>query len=148
MTHNDHSAASETETAAATKKMYYSTSEVCAMTDLDDHVLRHWEKEFSKLRPKRNSAGKRAYREKDIELIRRIKTLLYDEKFSIDGAKAKIAEERRAAANASKGRRTAAKTTGKRAVKQTGIADCGARDNETLVSIRDELVDLLGILES
>ncbi|MDR0330727.1 MAG: MerR family transcriptional regulator [Chitinispirillales bacterium] len=77
------------------KKMYYSISEVCAMTGLEPHVLRYWETEFSKLRPKKNSAGKRAYREKDIELVNQIKRLLYDEKYTLDGAKKKIAGDRR-----------------------------------------------------
>jgi DNA-binding transcriptional MerR regulator len=75
--------------------MYYSMSEVCAMTGLEPHVLRYWEAEFSKLRPKRNSADKRAYREKDIELINEIKRLLHDEKMTLDGAKKRIADDRR-----------------------------------------------------
>ena len=79
----------------AGKKMYYSISEVCAMTGLEPHILRYWEAEFSKLRPKKNSAGKRAYRDKDIELIGQIKRLLHDEKYTLDGAKKKIADERK-----------------------------------------------------
>jgi len=78
------------------KKMYYSISEVCELTGLEQHVLRYWEAEIPQLRPKKNSAGKRAYREKDIELIRRIKHLLYDEKLSIQAARQHLAEERKA----------------------------------------------------
>ena len=77
------------------KKMYYSISEVCELTGLEQHVLRYWEAEIPQLRPKKNSAGNRAYREKDIELIRRIKYLLYDEKLSIQGAKQRLTEERK-----------------------------------------------------
>lgn len=74
------------------KKMYYSISEVCGLTGLEPHVLRYWESEFSQLHPKKNRAGNRAYRDKDIDMIRYIKFLLYDEKFTIPGARKKIAD--------------------------------------------------------
>jgi len=96
---NHDSVIDDETTTTPSRKMYYSISEVAIMTGLEQSQLRHWEKEFSKLRPKKNSAGKRAYREKDIELIRRIKQLLQNEKYTINGAKLKIAEERRAAAS-------------------------------------------------
>lgn len=76
------------------KKLYYSISEVCALTELEQHVLRYWESEFPQLRPKKNRAGNRAYRDKDIEIIKYIKHLLYEEKFTIPGAKKKIAESK------------------------------------------------------
>ena len=76
------------------KKIYYSISEVCGQTGLEPHVLRYWESEFSQLRPKKNRAGNRAYRDKDIEVVRFIKHLLYEEKFTIPGAKKKFAESR------------------------------------------------------
>jgi DNA-binding transcriptional MerR regulator len=75
-----------------TKKTYYSISEVCAMTELEPHVLRYWETEFPHLRPKKNSAGNRAYREKDISVIKFIKRLLYEEQYTIPGAKKKLTE--------------------------------------------------------
>lgn len=74
------------------KKMYYSISEVCGLTGLEPHVLRYWESEFTQLHPKKNRAGNRAYRDKDIDIIRYIKFLLYDEKFTIPGARKKIAD--------------------------------------------------------
>jgi len=77
--------------------MYYTISEVAVMTGLDQGLLRSWEKAFSKLRPKKNRAGKRAYREKDIEVVLRIKQLLFKEKYTMDGARKKLAEERKAA---------------------------------------------------
>lgn len=72
------------------KKTYYSIREVCDQTGLEPHVLRYWESEFSLLRPKKNRAGNRAYREKDIEIILNIKRLLYDEQYTIPGAKKKL----------------------------------------------------------
>jgi DNA-binding transcriptional MerR regulator len=74
------------------KKLYYSISEVCTLTSLEPHVLRYWETEFPQLRPKKNSAGYRAYRDKDIDVINYIKKLLYEEKFTIPGAKKKLGE--------------------------------------------------------
>jgi len=76
------------------KKLYYSISEVCSMTELEQHVLRYWESEFPQLKPKKNRAGNRAYREKDIEIINYIKHLLYEEKFTITGAKKKLSESK------------------------------------------------------
>jgi DNA-binding transcriptional MerR regulator len=78
------------------KKTYYSISEVCSQTGLEPHVLRYWETEFSQLRPKKNRAGNRAYREKDIELIQYIKDLLYEQQFTIPGAKRKLSGSRSA----------------------------------------------------
>ena len=80
--------------AGQTKKTYYSISEVCKLTGLEPHVLRYWESEFHQLKPKKNRAGNRAYRERDIELIEFIKHLLYEEQYTIPGAKKKLAESR------------------------------------------------------
>jgi DNA-binding transcriptional MerR regulator len=74
------------------KKTYFSISEVCERTSLEAHVLRYWETEFPQLRPKKNRSGNRAYREKDIEIIRYIKYLLYEEQYTILGAKKKCAD--------------------------------------------------------
>jgi DNA-binding transcriptional MerR regulator len=76
------------------KKTYYSISEVCSQIGLEPHVLRYWESEFPQLHPKKNRAGNRAYRDKDIEVIRYIKYLLYEEQFTIPGAKKKLAESK------------------------------------------------------
>jgi DNA-binding transcriptional MerR regulator len=73
-------------------KMYYSISEVCRETGLEQHVLRYWETEFPQLKPKKNRAGNRAYRAKEIKLVKYIKYLLYNEKFTIQGAKRKLAD--------------------------------------------------------
>jgi DNA-binding transcriptional MerR regulator len=75
-----------------TKKVYYSISEVCTKTGLEPHVLRYWETEFAQLRPKKNRAGNRAYRVKDIDVVRYIKHLLYQEQYTIPGAKKKLTE--------------------------------------------------------
>lgn len=71
-------------------KLYYSISEVAEMTGLKPYVLRFWEKEFPFLNPKKNRAGNRSYQQKDIDLINQIKHLLYDEGYTIEGAKSKL----------------------------------------------------------
>ena len=73
-------------------KLYYSISEVAALTGLEQHVLRYWESEFPQLKPKKNRSGNRAYRAKEIKIIRYIKYLLYDEKYTIPGGKKKMSE--------------------------------------------------------
>ena len=69
------------------KKLYYSIGDVSQMTDLKQYVLRYWETEFSILNPNKNKAGNRRYKKEDIKIIRHIKELLYDKKFTIRGAK-------------------------------------------------------------
>ena len=71
----------------AIRKLYYSISEVSEITKLKAYVLRYWETEFSQLSPPKNRAGNRTYRQKDIDMILKIKELLYERKFTIDGAR-------------------------------------------------------------
>ena len=72
------------------QRLYYSISEVAEITGLKPYVLRFWEKEFPILRPKKNRAGNRTYQLKDIDLIKQIKELLYENGFTIEGARAKL----------------------------------------------------------
>ena len=69
------------------KKLYYSIGEVSKVTELKQYVLRYWETEFKQLNPSKNKAGNRIYRQKDIDLILQIKDLLYNQKFTIEGAR-------------------------------------------------------------
>jgi len=69
------------------KKLYYSIGEVSKITDLKQYVLRYWETEFKQLKPTKNKAGNRTYKQKDIDLIIQIKDLLYSQKFTINGAR-------------------------------------------------------------
>ena len=74
------------------KKLYYSISEVSDITELKQYVLRYWETEFSQLNPNKNQAGNRIYRSHDIDVILDIKSLLYNRKFTIKGAKQYLKE--------------------------------------------------------
>ena len=69
------------------KKLYYSIGDVSEMTGLKQYVLRYWETEFTMLNPSKNRAGNRTYKQEDIRVIRQIKELLYEKKFTIRGAK-------------------------------------------------------------
>lgn len=78
------------------KKAYYSIGEVCDLTGLKDHVLRYWETQFDVLNPTKNRAGNRVYRPKEIEVILLVKHLLYEEKYTIEGARKKLQDMRKA----------------------------------------------------
>ena len=74
-------------------KLYYSIGEVSEITNLKQYVLRYWETEFSILKPTKNTAGNRTYKDKDIQLIKYIQDLLYTKKFTIKGAKQHLRNE-------------------------------------------------------
>ncbi|MFQ5600923.1 MAG: MerR family transcriptional regulator [Candidatus Krumholzibacteriia bacterium] len=76
-------------------KLYFSISEVAEMTGVKPHVLRYWESEFQELRPKKNRAGNRSYREKDIRMVMTIRDLLYQKGFTIQGARLQLKERPR-----------------------------------------------------
>ena len=77
------------------KKVYYSIGDVCDLTGLKPHVLRYWETQFEILRPTKNRAGNRVYRPKDVELILLVKNLLYQQKYTIEGANQKLLDMRK-----------------------------------------------------
>ena len=74
-------------------KLYYRIGEVETITEIPAYVLRYWESEFKLLRPKKNPAGQRLYRRKDVDLVLRIKTLLYEERLTLEGAKKRLRHE-------------------------------------------------------
>ena len=108
----------------AAEKLYYRIGEVEQITGVPAYVLRYWESEFKLLRPKKNPAGQRLYRPRDVELVQRIKTLLYDERLTLEGAKKRLLAESR---------------------KTNQQLDLGLRETsyaETLRRIRDRLTTL------
>jgi DNA-binding transcriptional MerR regulator len=82
-------------TAEPAEKLYYRIGEVEMMTAVPAYVLRYWESEFKLLRPKKNPAGQRIYRRRDLDLVLRIKTLLYEERLTLEGAKKRLLAESR-----------------------------------------------------
>jgi DNA-binding transcriptional MerR regulator len=106
---------------------FFSIGEVCSMTDLKPHVLRYWESQFRFLNPAKNRSGNRVYQRREVEMIMLVKHLLYDDKYTIEGARQKIDEQRKGG-------------------KIKGVAR-QALKVETLESLERELEGLLGILK-
>lgn len=75
------------------KKLYYKIGEACKILDIQPYVLRYWETEFSSLSPSKSKSGQRTYTEEDLKVIGRIKELLYEEGFTIAGAKKRLEGE-------------------------------------------------------
>lgn len=76
--------------AAAKEEKLYKIGEVCKVADLQPYVLRYWETEFPQLSPNKSGGGQRLYTKRELEIILRIKELLYKEGFTIAGAKKKL----------------------------------------------------------
>lgn len=75
-------------------KLYYSISEAASLTKIKPHVLRYWETQFKMLRPRKNKAGNRMYRKRDLKLIMMIKELLYEKGYTIAGARKKLSDDK------------------------------------------------------
>ena len=84
------------------EKLFFKIGEVCELIKVQPHVLRYWETEFPMLAPQKNRAGQRVYRRKDVEMVMRIRDLLYEEKFTIAGAKKKLLDETRSGSGRAK----------------------------------------------
>ncbi len=80
---------------AIPEKIYFKIGEVCDLVGVQAHVLRYWETEFPQLSPQKNRSGQRSYRRRDVEIALRIKELLYDELYTIAGARKKLQAEAR-----------------------------------------------------
>ena len=74
-------------------KRYFTISEASNLCDVEAHVLRYWEQEFSQLSPIKRRGNRRYYQRHDVMLIRHIKELLYDNGYTIKGAKQKLSDE-------------------------------------------------------
>jgi len=79
------------------EKLFFKIGEVCDITGVQAHVLRYWESEFPMLAPQKNRAGQRTYRKRDVEMALRIKELLYEDQYTIAGARKRLANELRGA---------------------------------------------------
>lgn len=105
-------------------KFFFRIGEVSKLTGVEPHVLRYWETEFKALRPKKNKAGQRVYKKKDVLLVLKIKELLYDEKYTIAGAQRRIEAEDDA----------------------SEIAGANPQIKETLQEVKSELKEVLEML--
>ena len=79
------------------EKLFFKIGEVCDILGVQAHVLRYWESEFPMLAPQKNRAGQRTYRKRDVEMALRIKELLYEDQYTIAGAKKRLSNDMRGA---------------------------------------------------
>src|SRR5689334_21968239 len=89
-------AAVQTSSPEIPDKLYFKIGEVSDLLGVEPYVLRYWETEFSVLSPKKSGTGHRLYRRKDVELLLRIKHLLYEKRFTIEGARQSLQAEAKA----------------------------------------------------
>ena len=111
-------------------KLFYKIGEVCKICDVPAHVLRYWETEFPRLSPNKNRSGQRIFREKDVQLVAEIKRLLYEEGYTIAGARKQL-------------RRNGANLRASPLFSKAG-ADSS---RQLLAQIRGELQDLMKLLD-
>ena len=112
-------------------KLFFKIGEVCEITDTQPYVLRYWESEFPALAPAKNSSGQRIYRRRDIDTVLRIKQLLYDEGFTIAGAKKRLETE----------------LEGRRETPPPGDGAGSPADKRALRQVREQLREILTLLE-
>jgi DNA-binding transcriptional MerR regulator len=82
---------------AAKPKAAFNIAEVADLAGVKPHVLRYWETEFPALDPEKNSSGQRVYRQKDVDVVMRLKRLLYEEQYTIAGARKRLGEDQKEA---------------------------------------------------
>jgi len=127
----------------ATEKNLYRIGEVSRLMDLKPFVLRYWETEFPMLEPVKSASGHRLYRQEDVDMVLRIKRLLYDEGFTIAGARRHLREQAGGAENE-------AASSGVQTGHSTGPAGEGAAQmlsRKMLLDLRDTLRAFLTLLE-
>ena len=123
----------EDENPISYDRLYYRIGEVSRITGLKPHVLRYWESEFKVIKPHKGGSLQRLYRRKDLDLILKIKKLLYEEGFTIAGAKKKIRDLERLENKQLKLKLVEKKSNGK--------------DHELLASVKEELKGIRSMLE-
>ena len=119
--------------ASIPDKLYFRIGEVSGLVGVEPYVLRFWETEFSALAPKKSGTGHRLYRRKEVELLLKIKYLLYEKKYTIEGARQFLQGEPKGKAAARK-----------RVEKQQ---QCDLFDSDPLPEIRTELAAILKLLK-
>jgi DNA-binding transcriptional MerR regulator len=127
-------------------KLFFKIGEVCEITDTQPYVLRYWESEFPALAPAKNSSGQRIYRRRDIETVLRIKELLYQEGFTIAGAKKKLEQELAGRADTPQTARAAADAS----AGATPTPPAEIKDEKTvgvMREVREQLRDILTLFD-
>ena len=145
------------------EKLFFKIGEVCELAGVQAHVLRYWESEFPMLAPQKNRAGQRVYRKRDVEMALRIKELLYEDQYTIAGAKKRLTNDLRGgklktgtgeggegyASSTSGNEKSAAQRLSKGASARLASSDGikTAEDRNALRRLASELRELLSMLE-
>ncbi|HEV2836557.1 MAG TPA: MerR family transcriptional regulator [Pyrinomonadaceae bacterium] len=141
---------------AIPEKLFFKIGEVCELAGVQAHVLRYWESEFPMLAPQKNRAGQRVYRKRDVEMALRIKELLYEDQYTIAGAKKRLTNELRGGAAKSKANGdedSAHQITQSGSVPQAkpghtrSVGPLAAEERQGLKQLAAELRELLSLLE-
>ena len=131
-------------------KLYYKIGEVAKFTGVKTHVLRYWETEFNTIRPNKSRSNQRLYRKQDVELILHLKDLLYNQGFTIAGARKKLRQKPAKAAAEPVADPTEKPVAGKSATKaddQLVLPLAGSYDPKILREIRQDILRLKKSLE-
>jgi DNA-binding transcriptional MerR regulator len=136
--HRDETMSSATTTTVSEEIRYYRIGEVSRLTELKPFVLRYWETEFPMLEPVKSASGHRLYRQEDVDLVLKIKRLLYDEGFTIAGARRHLRELGSGGDAGEGGAHVAA----------SGDAPTTQLSRKMLLDLRDGLRSFLTLLES
>ena len=140
---------------AIPEKLFFKIGEVCELAGVQAHVLRYWESEFPMLAPQKNRAGQRVYRKRDVEMALRIKELLYEDQYTIAGAKKRLTNELRGGAKVkangdeeSSGEVTHVETFSTSPSSfASRVAPATAEERQRLKQLAAELRELLSLLE-
>lgn len=140
------------EPVAIPDKLYFRIGDVARLCDVPAYVLRFWETEFPQLKPNKGGTGQRLYRKRDVEMALRIKSLLYDQGYTIPGARQVFKSDAKAKESPESATQTAEPTVQPQAMEPPPILDMGAaiRQNaqhrDQLSALRDELRSLCSLL--
>ncbi len=144
---------------AIPEKLFFKIGEVCELAGVQAHVLRYWESEFTMLAPQKNRAGQRVYRKRDVEIALRIKELLYEDQYTIAGAKKRLANDLRAGGKlkivSPEDDAEASETNGAHvsyedmtAAPQSAAATRTAEDRQSLRKLSKEMREILALLDA
>lgn len=126
------------------RKLFYRINEVSKITGLKPYVLRYWESEFPELSPEKDASDQRRYRARDIEIIFAIRKLLYEDRFTIKGARRRLKAELKQTPRKSANGRSATRPAGESQARRQPNEKLG----RTLYHLRNEVDELLKILGS
>jgi DNA-binding transcriptional MerR regulator len=146
---------------AIPEKLFFKIGEVCELAGVQAHVLRYWESEFPMLAPQKNRAGQRVYRKRDVEMALRIKELLYEDQYTIAGAKKRLTNELRGGGKLKvvgeedeQAQTTQMESNGSESISQAPapnytrtVAPRTAEERQSLKQLASELRELLLLLE-